>query len=87
MSCSKPVPPPGIRTKRLVIGAVRWEPGRKERAPFSGVHFSSGIQKPTADGGLVYYGTSEDISNLIHTLSTHAETHQECPKMNEHKSI
>lgn len=51
---SKPVPPPGLRTKRFVIGAVRCEPGRNESAPFSGVHFSSAIQKPTAEGGSVY---------------------------------
>lgn len=55
MSCSNPVPPPGTRTKRLVMGVIRCDPGRKESAPFSGVHFSSGIQNPRADGGLVYW--------------------------------
>ena len=51
---SKPVPPSGLRTKRFVIGAVRCEPGRNDSAPFSGVQRSSGIQKPSADGGSVY---------------------------------
>ena len=54
MSSSKPVPPVGRRMKRFAIGAVLCEPGRNESAPFSGVHFSSGIQKPRADGGSVY---------------------------------
>lgn len=53
-SSSNPVPPPGSRTNRLVIGLVRWEPGRKDKAPFSGVHFSKAIQKPRAVGGFVY---------------------------------
>ena len=52
--CSKPVPPAGRRTKRFVIGVVKCDPGRNERAPFSAVHFSRGIQNPRADGGLVY---------------------------------
>ena len=51
---SNPVPPPGRRTKRLVRGVVRCEPGRKDKAPFSGVHFSNAIQNPRAVGGLVY---------------------------------
>jgi len=42
------------RTKRLVIGVVRCDPGKKERAPLDAVHFSSAIQNPRADGGLVY---------------------------------
>jgi hypothetical protein len=53
-SCSNPVPPEGKRTKRFVMGAVRWEPGRKERAPFSFVHCSNASQKPSAVGGEVY---------------------------------
>jgi len=53
-NCSKPVPPVGRRTKRFVMGVVKCDPGRKERAPFSVVHFSRGIQKPRADGGSVY---------------------------------
>lgn len=51
---SKPVPPPGRRTKRFVMGTVRWDPGRNERAPLWGVHASSAIQKPRALGGSVY---------------------------------
>lgn len=43
------------RTKRLVIGVVRCDPGKKERAPLDAVHFSSAIQNPRADGGLVYW--------------------------------
>jgi len=54
-NCSKPVPPVGRRTKRFVIGDVKCDLGRNERAPFSEVHFSRGIQKPRADGGSVYY--------------------------------
>jgi len=42
------------RTNRLVIGVVRCEPGKNERAPLVAVHFSSAIQNPRADGGLVY---------------------------------
>jgi len=53
-SCSKPVPPVGRRTKRFVIGVVKCDPGKNESAPFSGVHFSRGIQNPRADGGSVY---------------------------------
>ena len=53
---SKPVPPVGKRTNRFVIAAVLCEPGRKDRAPFSGVHFSRANQKPKALGGSVYYG-------------------------------
>ena len=53
-NCSKPVPPVGRRTKRFVMGVVKCDPGRKERAPFSAVHFSRGIQNPRADGGSVY---------------------------------
>ena len=53
-NCSKPVPPVGKRTKRFVIGVVKCDPGRNERAPFSAVHFSRGIQNPRADGGSVY---------------------------------
>lgn len=53
-NCSKPVPPAGRRTKRFVIGVVKCDPGRNERAPFSAVHFSRGIQNPRADGGSVY---------------------------------
>src|SRR5712691_10317050 len=53
-SCSNPVPPPGNRTKRFVMGAIKWEPGRKDRAPFSRVHFSNAIQNPSAVGGEVY---------------------------------
>lgn len=53
-NCSKPVPPVGRRTKRFVIGVVKCDPGRNERAPFSAVHFSRGIQNPRADGGSVY---------------------------------
>jgi hypothetical protein len=52
---SKPVPPPGILTKRRVIGVIRWEPGRKDNAPFVSVHGSRAIQKPRALGGLVYW--------------------------------
>lgn len=54
MSVSKPVPPSGRRTKRFAIGVARCDPGRNESAPFSGEHFSNAIQKPRADGGLVY---------------------------------
>jgi hypothetical protein len=54
-SCSNPVPPEGKRTKRFAIDAVRWEPGRKDRAPFFRVHFSRAIQKPSAVGGDVYW--------------------------------
>ena len=54
-SVSKPVPPWGSRTKRLVMGDVRCEPGRKDRAPFWGVQRSRAIQKPVADGGSVYW--------------------------------
>ena len=43
------------RTKRLVIEVVRCDPGKKERAPLDAVHFSSAIQNPRADGGLVYW--------------------------------
>jgi len=53
-SCSNPVPPEAKRTKRFVMGAVRWEPGRKESAPFSSVHRCNAIQKPSAVGGEVY---------------------------------
>lgn len=53
--CSKPVPPVGRRTKRFVIRVVKCDPGRNERAPFSAVHFSRGIQNPRADGGSVYW--------------------------------
>jgi len=43
--------------KHLVIGMVRWDPGKKERAPLDAVHFSSAImpQNPRADGGLMYW--------------------------------
>lgn len=51
---SNPVPPAGSRMNRLEIGVVRCDPGRKESAPFSGVHFSSAIQNPSAVGGSVY---------------------------------
>jgi hypothetical protein len=51
---SKPIPPCGSLTKRFVTGLVRCDPGRKESAPFSGVHFSNAIQKPRAVGGSVY---------------------------------
>ena len=53
-NCSNPVPPEGKRTKRFAIGVTKWDPGRNERAPFSAVHFSRGIQNPRADGGSVY---------------------------------
>ena len=49
------MPPVGRRTKRFVIGVVKCDPGRNERAPLSEVHFSRGIQNPRADGGSVYY--------------------------------
>ncbi len=52
---SKPVPPCGSRTNRLVIDAVRCEPGKNDKAPLCGVHLSNAIQKPTAEGGFVYY--------------------------------
>lgn len=51
---SNPVPPPGLRIKRLVIGVVRCDPGRNESAPLNGVHLSNGIQNPRAVGGEVY---------------------------------
>ena len=51
---SNPVPPDESRMNRLEIGVVRCDPGRKESAPFSGVHFSSAIQNPSAVGGSVY---------------------------------
>jgi hypothetical protein len=54
ISSSNPVPPCGNRTKRFVIGVARWDPGKNDRAPFSGVHFSSANQNPRADGGSVY---------------------------------
>lgn len=41
--------------KRFVSGTVRWDPGRKERAPLCWVHCSRAIQKPSADRGLVYW--------------------------------
>jgi len=52
---SNPVPflSPSL-TKRFVIGVVRCEPGRNERAPLLAVHFSKAIQNPRADGGSVY---------------------------------
>lgn len=50
----KPVPPPGTRTNRFVIGVVKCDPGRKESAPLCGVHLSKAIQKPNAVGGSVY---------------------------------
>lgn len=54
-SGSNPVPlPDPSRTKRFVIGVVLCDPGRKERAPFDAVHFSSAIQQPRALGGSVY---------------------------------
>ena len=56
MRSSNPVPPCGSRTNRFVIGDVRWDPGKKDSAPFSGVHFSSANQNPNADGGSVYCG-------------------------------
>lgn len=54
ISSSKPVPPAGKRTKRLVMGAFLCDPGRNDRAPFSEVHFSRANQKPRALGGSVY---------------------------------
>ena len=54
-NCSKPVPPVGRRMKRFVSGVFKCDPGRNERAPFSEVHCSRGIQNPRADGGSVYY--------------------------------
>jgi len=53
-SCSKPVPPFGRRTKRLVMGEVRCEPGRNDKAPLEAVHCSRAIQKPSAVRGFVY---------------------------------
>lgn len=48
------MPPVGSRTKRLVIGETRYEPGRKDKAPLVAVQCSRAIQKPRAVGGLVY---------------------------------
>jgi hypothetical protein len=65
MISSKPVPPPGRRTKRFVKGVVRCEPGRKDTAPFNAVHLSSAIQNPSAVGGEVYFvitGENEQVS-------------------------
>lgn len=62
MSSSKPVPPPGKRTKRLLTGIDKCEPGRNDRAPFSGVHFSRAIQNPRAVGGSVYYRVLRGIT-------------------------
>lgn len=59
-SCSKPVPPVGKRTKRFEMGVVKCDPGKNERAPFSAVHFSRGIQNPRADGGSVYYSCGQN---------------------------
>ena len=83
-NCSKPVPPVGRRTKRFVMGVVKCDPGRNERAPFSAVHFSRGIQNPRADGGSVYYlresgrhGKSREI-HKSHTRNVlHAGQHDE----------
>jgi hypothetical protein len=61
-SCSKPVPPEGKRTKRFAIAVVRCDPGRKDNAPFSEVHFSSAIQKPSALGGEVYFGSGKLVA-------------------------
>lgn len=73
---SKPVPPVGRRTKRLVMGVVRCEPGRKERAPFSAVHRSRGIQKPSADGGLVYWSrTKGQLRRKVRVSGAY----EECP--------
>ena len=55
ISSSKPVPPCGSRINRFVMGAVLCDPGRKESAPFSEVHFSNANQNPRALGGSVYY--------------------------------
>lgn len=52
---SNPVPPLGLRIKRLVIDVVRCDPGRNESAPLDVVHLSNGIQNPRAVGGDVYW--------------------------------
>jgi hypothetical protein len=65
ISCSNPVPPDGKRTKRFAIGAVRCDPGRKDNAPFSEVHFSSAIQKPRAVGGDVYFRSVGQLRRRI----------------------
>jgi hypothetical protein len=51
---SNPVPPSGILTNLFVTSVVKWDPGRKDRAPFEAVHDSNANQKPSADGGDVY---------------------------------
>ena len=38
---------------------MRWEPGRKESAPFEGVQSSKANQNPSADGGFVYCESDE----------------------------
>ena len=42
------------------MGAVRWEPGRKDSAPFSAVHCSKAIQNPSAVGGEVYFRVDKE---------------------------
>jgi len=37
-----------------VMGEVRCEPGRNDKAPLEAVHCSRAIQKPSAVGGFVY---------------------------------
>ena len=61
------------------MGAVRWEPGRKDRAPFSRVHFSKAIQNPSAVGGEVYFGYVSGVDQkqkgkLAGTQGTYCDT-------------
>jgi hypothetical protein len=48
---------------RFAMGVVRWDPGRKDNAPFVAVHSSRAIQKPRADGGSVYYDLHDRTSH------------------------
>lgn len=59
-SGSNPVPPPGKRTRRSVMGVEKCDPGKNDSAPFVGVHLSNAIQKPNAVGGVVYYSERVD---------------------------
>ena len=76
--CSNPVPPLGSLTKRLSIGVIRCDPGKKDNAPFFNVHFSNANQKPRAVGGSVYYlvvkslATGYIISALTRNVLKHS---------------
>jgi hypothetical protein len=69
------VPPVGRRTKRLVIGVVKWEPGRNDSAPFDAVHVSRASQKPRAVGGFVYCNIGGEDGEESDTKMSY----QKCP--------